>query len=225
MTGIVGSVTNSASSAGAQSATLPQAGLTIVGISFEGSQPYITIPIDPSRNAVIPNNFQSAVRTVFRKVNWVVNGTLLNYSQPVATATTVTFYYGTPLNNSKPLAAYAGVVGQVTLSSGAGSVVLQFPSGGLLLTGLDGIDETADDAFQESFATSSGQSLFADFGVGRMTDMADVLPLALTTSQTLTVSVTGTGTDVIDVIAFYSAGSTSQASGTGSAGAAPYSSS
>jgi len=221
---IVGSVvvtpTVSALTLTAETATFPQAGLTIVKVLTNGV--YLSIPIDSSRNAILPaaggNPTYAATNAAQisgtgRDVTWKLNGTVLNYSiYSLTTTPTTVFYYGTPIPGDKPLANYAGVATTVTLSSGAGTGTLTFPGGGLTMTGISAtmglVSGDGSGVIEISFATSAGQT-FNAFIPGALltqnTSNTDILPVSFPVAQTLAITLAlGTTADKIVVYAFYS---------------------
>lgn len=217
--GIVGAVlsnpTVSANTATAETATFPQANMTIVKIVHSAT--YITIPIDSTRTAVLPatggiigGSATVATQGTGRLVTFTVNGTVLNYTvKSVGTTPVVVFYYGTPIAGSKPLTAYAGVIAQSTLSTGSGSGTWNFPSGPLKLTGVTaGIGQAAaSTAIQIAWNTSSGQSMNVFVVAGSLSQTptdTDIFPTDLTVSQQVTLTLSGgTGSDVVYAYAFY----------------------
>lgn len=199
--------------------TFPQAGLTVVGIIQ--SSVYVSIPLDSSRNAILPNcggntAQSSPPQTVgtFRPVSWTINGTTLNYSvYSETTSPTICFYYGTPVAGTRPLTAFAGIATASTLSSGSATQTITFPSGGLTLNGVSATMGlvAASSILELEWATSSGQTFTAFIPANILTaergGTADILPVGLTVAQTLTVSVSqGTGSDVIVSYFFYNYG-------------------
>jgi hypothetical protein len=206
--GLAGSVFSGALTAGNHQISLPQSGLTIVGVALDG--PFITVPLDSSRNAILPNSVSGGSGNVvtfvgpMRRVHWKVNGQTLNFATP-GTSAGVFFYYGTPLEGSKPLESFAGVYGSTTLAAGAGTVQLVFPKGPLRLTGFTVVDQTTKNAgMTTSWSTSSGQSLTVQRFGSEASNFMDIVPLDLEAAINLTVSITnGNGTDVVYVIAYY----------------------
>lgn len=203
--GIVGSVTATTSSASATTVTLPTSNLTIVGIYSTGGVPYVKIPDTPSTQAIIPLTQSTGTGPVtpMRKVHFTVNGNVLNFTPGGSSSNTFTFYYGTPLPGSIPLKQFRAVVGQGTLSSGAGSATLSFPSGNLKFTGITVGDTTGAHSVTVSFATSTGQTVTLTWGSTNPQDFFDIVPLDLPTQLTVTVTLTGTSSDVINVYGFY----------------------
>lgn len=192
---------------GLNEVTLPTAGLTIVGV--EHGAPWIQVPIDPSHFGVLVNTGYvgatpiSTATNPVRRVHFKVDGTNLNVVSPGSFI--ATFYYGTPLPNSKPLTAFKGIVTQVTLSGGAGTAAVTFPQGELAFTGIAASDETTAsvDIFL-SFATSPGQTFtYAQKYNSVSPSDQDILMLDLKVAQTLNITIAGHSSDVIDVYTFY----------------------
>lgn len=200
----------------AETATFPEANLQVVAI-VQNSE-YIKIPIDSSRNAVIANfggnttnSSPGRVVGTFRKVNFPVTGTSLNYSiYALGTTPIAAFYYGTPLQGSKSFMAFAGVTTAATLSSGAGSGTWTFPSGNLKLTAVSagfGL-AAASTALEITWTTSSGKTMNALIPAAVLTGaptsddlvIMDNLPIAQTVAFTLS---QGTGSDKTVSYAFY----------------------
>jgi hypothetical protein len=195
--------------------TFPQAGLTIVAIFHDCT--FIQIPLDPSRNAVLPNagsgqaTYPARVSEIARRVHYTINGTTIAYSvYSGATTTDTVFYYGTALTDSVPLESMAGVVALSTLSSGSGTATLTFPSGGLTMTGFTVCmgGAAASLALRVQFNTSPGQ-VFDAYVTARLVTTAngsssDILPVALPVSQTVALTITlGVGADKVAVVAYY----------------------
>ena len=199
--GIQGSVVVSLS-AGSNTVTLPEAGLTIVGLLTNVI--YITIPIDSSRIAVFPtmphNSDIGSATALMRRVTWKVNGTSLNVTS-VGSGTAV-FYYGSPLPNSKKLTDFAGIYGSVSLSAATtGTITMTFPSGNLNLTGMSGAFSSSEGYVEYQWNTSSGQEFTAFVVDNPVIDESgrDILPMELKVSQTVTVNVTS-GASVTDTV-------------------------
>lgn len=177
--------------------------MTIVGMIFDG--PYIQIPIDSSRNALIPNTMNGdTTGNVFplRRVHWTVNGQVLNFTTVTGT-NTVIFYYGSPYSDSTPLLQMAAVVASATLSSGAGTVTLNFPSGNLKFTGITTLDNTGAHTVELTWSTSTGQSMDLLFLTPTLKNYRDIVGLDLVTSTNLTITIAGTGSDVVYVLGYY----------------------
>lgn len=200
----------------AETVTFPQAGLTIVKILTNAS--YVKIPIDASRNAVFPvaggnptnSTPEAQISGTGRNVSLPINGTVLSYSVYALTTTpTTAFYYGSALQNAKPLSAYAGVTATATLSGGSGTATWTFPSGGLKLVGITGTMglAAASQVLQLAFATSPGQTFTAFVLAGLVTqskDSDDILPMSLPISQTVAVTLSGgIGSDKVVIYAYY----------------------
>lgn len=216
---IVGSVVDTQTvttlTEGAFTVAFPENNLTIVGVITSGI--YIKVPLDSSRNAVLPAAGGKAtagqitqVVSTMRRVNWTINGTSLNYSVLTkGTSVTTCFYYGTALPNSRPLEQWAGIVSPSTLSSGAGSATFTFPAGKLRMVGFTAASSlTANTVIiQASWATSSGQTFNAFVPMGLYTQNGqneDIIQLDLAVSITVVVTLTlGTGSDVIYIFAYY----------------------
>lgn len=206
---ITGSVVATWSAAGAQQVELPNSGMQIVAINDTGT--WLSIPLDPSRNAIIHKSGGQSTPPngagFYRRVHFTVSGNKLNFFSPETTGEAI-FYYGDgPLGDSIPLEQLSAVTAQVTLSGGAGTVSIKFPSGNLKLTGMSAFDETADKTITLNFATATGQNLTVVVPANALSYMSgsniDIAQLNLEVSETLSVAVTGTSTDVIDVFAFY----------------------
>lgn len=216
---IVGSVldeeTVTANTLTAFTLTFPQANLNVVAVFHNCT--YISIPLDASRNAILPSagsgqsTYPARVSGVIRRVSFMINGTALNYSAySGATTTDAIFYYGTPINGDVDLKVFAGVATAVTLSSGSGTGTLTFPSGPLTMTGvtvaMGGAAQSL--ALNVSWSTSSGQTFNIYISSRILTnsngDNSDVIPLALTVAQTVAFTVSkGVGSDLIVVFAYY----------------------
>lgn len=217
--GIVGSVlvtpTVSANTLTASTATFPQAGLTVVKIWHGGT--YLSIPIDSTKSAIFPSTGgvpggSATVATLGtgRRVNFAINGTVLNFSiLSVSTGPNIVFYYGTPLEKSKPLAAYSAVVAKTTLSTGSGTGTWAFPSGPLKLIGVAASvgQAAASTGIEVAWNTSSGQSISIFVAAASLTQHegdADIFATDLTVSQQVTTTITlGTGSDVVYTYAYY----------------------
>ena len=190
-------------SAGNNSVDLPDSGLTIVGLLHQG--PYISIPIDTSRNAIFPTmNTSNTATSLLRKVSFKVNGNALNVYSPVAAL--AVFYYGTPLPNSKKLEDYAGVVTPIALSAAtSGSGTINLPGGKMAITGLTATYSSTEGYVQVSFSTGTGQQFNAFVVSNEVTDFNDIIPLQLIGAQSFTVAITSGApvTDTVYVYVFY----------------------
>lgn len=200
------------------SVAFPENNMTIVGILHNAQ--YVKIPIDSSLNAILPSGGGKAtagqitnVVGTCRRVNFQITGTNLNYSVlNIGTSATTCFYYGTPLQFSKPLTAYAGIVATSTLSGGSGTATLTFPAGYLKMIGLAASSTlTANTTIlQATWSVSSGKTFNAYYPMNMTTQTAgdlDILPLDLSVSITVTVTLSlGTGSDVVYIYAFYQKG-------------------
>jgi hypothetical protein len=196
--------------------TFPQANLTVVGIVHNAV--YVSIPIDSSRSAFFPNTGAKSttgqvtqIVGALRRIHFTINGTQLNYNiYTKGTSSTVCFYYGSPLQNSRDYRQFAGIAAISTLSGGAGTATLTFPSGPLTMTGFAAAlgNAAQSGVIQAAWSTSSGQvfNCFALAGTVTAFDgnALDILPLNLRVSQTVTVTITlGTGADVVVLFAYY----------------------
>lgn len=195
--------------------TFPQSGLNVVAVFHNCT--YISIPLDASRNAILPSagsgqaTYPARISGVIRRVNFVINGTALNYSVYTGSTTSdAVFYYGTPLTGGIDLKMFAGVAAAVTLSSGAGTGTITFPSGPLTMTGVTVAmgGAAASLALNVSWSTSSGQTFNIYISSRILTnsngDNSDIIPLALTVAQTVAFTVSkGVGSDLIVLFAYY----------------------
>lgn len=204
----------------AETVAFPSANLTVIGIYTSAS--YISIPIDPSRNAIIANAGSSLLAyparcaEIIRRVTIPIKGTTLAYSIcGPETAPTTIFYYGSPYTNSKNFTEYEGVVTAITFVAGAASGVLTFPGGGLNFTGITAafgnVAANSAAAVLLTINTATGQSLAVWitarlFSNGNEPNQ-DVVGLSLKTQQTISFTANGNGGAVVDVcqvIAYYS---------------------
>lgn len=219
MGGIIGSVisapTVTANTLTSETVTFPSAGLQVVGIVFSGT--YISIPLDPTRNAIVPNAGGSWTTSdpgqtvgAMRRVHFTIKGTSLTYSVYSATTTPIIcFYYGTPLSGSQPLTNYSGVATAATLSSGSATVSVTFPSGQLKFTGVTATmgAAAASSVLELQWNTAPGLTFTAFVPANLLTSdvlSEDIIPLDMTVQQTLSVAVSaGTGSDKIVVVTYY----------------------
>ena len=217
--GIVGSVVDTqvvvTLTEKALTVTFPTENMTVVKVFHNGQ--YIGTYLDASRRAIFPNSGGKATASAItqiegtgRVVNFQITGTTLNYfGLNIGTSLTSCFYYGTPLDGSQDYSAFAGVVAASTLSGGAGSATLSFPSGNLRMTALaaSSTQTAATTVLQASFPTATGQTFNAFYPMNVVTQAPlnpDFLGLDLAVSITVTVTITlGTGADVVYIYAFY----------------------
>jgi len=204
----------------AETANFPSANLMVIGIYTSAS--YISIPIDPSRNAIIANGGSSLATyparstEIVRRVNIPIHGTTLAYSIcGPETAPTTVFYYGSPYTGAKDFTQYEGIVTAVTLAAGLGTGTLTFPGGALNFTGITAafgnVAANTAAAVLITINTATGQSL-AVWVTSRLFSNGnepnqDVVGLSLKTQQTVTFTLNGNGgavVDVVQVIAYYS---------------------
>ena len=205
--GIQGSITSAVSST---SATLPSTKVTVIGAGVYGATVggYLTIPINAARSAIFLFSVPVAVTTAKVPVTqtcgpngtgiWPftlnTGGVTLNYTGTGLTSGTFVFYYGTPFENSQPIAKYAAQVQSYT--TGALAASFTFPSE-VTITGVAhvfGVD-TAQTILQDriSFNTSAGFSITLSFS---MNDDVRIIPVDAGAAQTLAVTNTLTGTGV-----------------------------
>ena|SRR2546427_3282810 len=211
--GVSGSVTSAVSST---SVTLPSDKLTLVGVSVYAQVigGYCSIPVDSSRNALIP--FCSAIDVTTLKIpttqimdnngmwhiHWTPSGSTLNYSGVGLTSGTFVFYYGTPFQDSKPLENYTGIAVALTTNT---SDVYTFPSGKVRLMGIidviGGATTETNQQVRHSWNTGTGRSVLVTFS---MVSIMEVIPLGpdvdggegLSAAQSVTVTTAYSGTHV-----------------------------
>jgi hypothetical protein len=197
----------------------PTDNLMVVKILTNGQ--YVGVPIDSTRRAIFPNCGGKATAGAItqiagtgRPINLPINGSSLNYfGLNIGTTMTTVFYYGTPLQGSKPFTAYAGVVAASTLSGGAGTATFSFPSGKLTMIAFaaSSTQTAATTILEASWATSTGQVFNAFYPMGIVTQTEvnhDFLIINLPVSITVAVTITlGTGSDVVYLYGFYQQGS------------------
>lgn len=197
---ITGSVQKTSLSVAATTVTLPANALTIVGLQFNG--PLLSIPIDPTRSAFFVNaGGTTKVNSKTHLVQFVVSGTTLNFQTYYSATTSATFYYGSAAEGQLALTSFAAVHQAATLVAGTATATVTFPSGPLTMVGIIGVDTTAAADVTLNFNTSAGQSLTAYFPNQILAN--EILPILLPVSQTLSVTYTGTGTDVLEAIIYY----------------------
>ncbi len=192
------------------SVTMPEAGLTIVGFQI-GTTPYIQIPIDSGRNAVlmVPGGPNRSMPYLF-KVHFKLDSSTISIFNGYSAQTGIVIFYGDgPLPGSRPLEDYAGVVASASFSStGATSdtVDVEFPSGDLRLSGLSASFSGSEQWVSVQWNTSSGK-MFGSYFFNNASLSADnyyIVPIDFSTAATLpiTVSVSSAVSDTV-YIAFY----------------------
>ena len=203
----------------AETVAFPNAGLQVIAIYTSAS--YISIPVDPSRNAIIANAGSSLVTyparsaVISHHVTVPITGTTLAYSIcGPETAPTTVFYYGTPFADSQPFTAYTGVVTAITFVAGAATGTLNFPKGDLNFTGITAafgnVAANTAAAVELVINTATGQSLTvwvtSRLLSGGNGSNGDILGLSLKTQLTVNFTANGGGGAVVDVcqvIAYY----------------------
>jgi hypothetical protein len=127
--------------AGANIIELPKKGLTVVGLAI--STQSVSIPISSGKNAIFMG---SPVGTyVFQPVSFVSDSGQINLHTSGADVLIIV-YYGSPLPNTPPLSAYAGILISPTITVGASlssptlvntNVKFNFPSSAQNITGME----------------------------------------------------------------------------------------
>ena len=206
--GVSGSVVATVSAAGAQSVTFPQVGLSVVGISSIGIY-YISVPIDATRNGVIPFASYSGTEPRYTKVTWKVQGNIINFTPGAgASAGTIVFYYGTPSSDTPNLTSFSGVSLDYTTSATANTVTsetLTLPSGNLTLVGFAVIYRSSTETTSVNWSTSSGLEITLYGFVTMVGGNELIYPLTgIGVGTTLTLNVASPlASALVSVIAYY----------------------
>ena len=175
--------------------TLPQTGVTLVGVSVLGV-PYMGIQLSPGRIAYIPIGNPSgagglAYKDPMFRVAYTFDSISFYVSVPNAPSSPAIFYFGTPTADSIALEDLTGVVESLSLTQGttagvmSGTMNFQFPEGKILLTGYWSIVNQAYAISSFQVATGKNISLMNANKTGQ-----DVIhPLEIEGSQSFSVSV------------------------------------
>jgi len=179
---------------GLNTITLPQTGLTLVGISVLGI-PYMGIQLSPGKIAYVPIGNPSGAGGISYKdpmfrVVYTFDSISFYVSVPNAPTSPAIFYFGDPTADSINLEDLTGVVQSLSLTQGttagvmSGQMTFQFPEGKILLTGYWSIVNQSYAISQFQVATGKNINLMNANKTGQ-----DVIhPLEIEGSQTFTVT-------------------------------------
>jgi len=182
-------------SAGLNTVTLPQTGVTLVGVSVLGV-PYMGIQLSPGKVAYIPiGNPTGAGGLAYKdpmfRVVYTFDSITFYVSVPNAPSSPAIFYFGTPTADSIALEDLTGVVESLSLTQGttagvmSGTLPFQFPEGKILLTGYWSIVNQSYAISSFQVATGRNISLMNSNKTGQ-----DVIhPLEIEGSQSFSVNV------------------------------------
>jgi hypothetical protein len=205
--GIQGSITSAVSGT---SVTVPSTKVQFIGAGVYGAtvSGYLSVIINPARTAnflfQVPIGVTTTDNPTVQQVGPLGNGiwpfhlstgaVTLNYTGTGLTSGTFVFYYGTPLDGSKPLQSYQSIVQSYT--TGALGAAFSFPAeiqlvGAAHVFGTSTLQTILQDRI--SFNTSAGFSITLSFS---MLDAVIIIPLDAPAAQSLTVTNTLTGTGV-----------------------------
>jgi len=177
---ITGSVSFT-SNGGNNIVSLPASDLTIVGITFDDN--YLSIPIGPGKNAIIPHMGQGGPRIL--PVHFTPGTNQITVFTPTNGAVVV-LYYGTPLAGSKNLTDLTGVVVSASPSAaGSGSVNVTFPKSGTI-TGYSGYVTASYCQF--SWNTSTGKVLTIYDEATEQLGTQNITPLSIPTGDSFTLN-------------------------------------
>lgn len=174
---------------------------------------YLSIPIDSTKNALIPFTAPITVGTAtasataqvpmtqvlsrggIRAFHFTPGGISLNYTGTGLTSGTFVFYYGTPFPGSVPLADLSAIAASFGTDT---TDTFTFPGGPVALRGIILIFGTSASQtnlqIRVDWATGSGRSVFVTFSEATV---SEVLPLDnLEAASSLTVTYTYSGTHV-----------------------------
>jgi hypothetical protein len=161
MAGVDYSIFTTASSAGQATINILKAPTDLVGLMFTGQ--YFGIQLDPVRVAYVPNAPAGGNELPMIPVYYPIVGIQLNVIYQ-SSGQVVVLFFGEPLEDSIPLEAYAGVVGNVSVTNSGTSpanltqaVTLNFPQGALRLIGIAYFILDSNSAYDQwSFNTAGG---------------------------------------------------------------------
>jgi len=185
---------------------MPKSGLTIVGIAVQKNTigGLVQLQIDQGHTAQFAFTTQRGVTTLDVPVSqelpdgmWKVHfqaGLQINFSVVGLTSGVIFFYYGTPLEGSKPLEAFAGVAVAVTTAT---SLTFTFP-GDVILNGLlyEAGYNTAETNVGTDFTWNTETGKVIDINIANMNPLK-VIPLDPSgAAQSLTVTAAFDGTHV-----------------------------
>ncbi|MEM3872850.1 MAG: hypothetical protein QXE05_09865 [Nitrososphaeria archaeon] len=132
--------------AGQNTVTLPQTGITLKGISCLGV-PYMAFNLSTGKTAYVPLGNATGVgglsfKDPMFRCHYTFNDITFTVVVPNAPSSPAVFYFGDPEDDSIPLESLTGVVGELTLTQGStagvmsGTVSFAFPEGKIMLTGI-----------------------------------------------------------------------------------------
>jgi len=197
MAGVEYSIYVTASQAGQATVNILKAPTELVGLMFSGQ--YFGIQLDPVRVAYVPNASSGGNELPMIPVYYPIAGIQINVIYQ-SSGQVVVLFFGEPLEDSIPLEAYAGVIGNISVTNSGTSpanltqsVTLNFPQGALRLIGIAYLVLDTNSAYDIwSFASAGGlqiegMSVINFGGGGRFA----ILPLNFVfVPQSLTVNVT-----------------------------------
>jgi len=196
MAGVEYSIYFNAPSDGLNTINLLKAPTTLVGVVFTGQ--WLGIVIDATRTAYIPGTSSGGVTVPMIPVVYTFQGLVLNVVYQFAGQVGV-LYFGSPLKDSVPLDAYAGVYVQISASNSGtaaanltASGTLKFPQGAVRLVGLAYILVDTNSSYDIWSFTTAGGLLIQGQGVSSVGAGGRFMVLPLDnvfTAQSLTISV------------------------------------
>jgi len=197
MVGVDYSIYVTASQAGQSTINVLKAPTDLIGMMFTGQ--YFGVQLDPVRIAYVPNVAYGGNELPMIPVYYPIEGIQMNVIYQ-SSGQVVVLFFGEPLDDSIPLEAYAGVIGNISVTNSGTSpanltqsVTLNFPQGALRLIGIAYLVLDTNSAYDIwSFASAgglqiSGMSVINFGGGGRFA----ILPLDfIFVPQSLIVNVT-----------------------------------
>ncbi|MEM3795023.1 MAG: hypothetical protein QW429_04025 [Thermoprotei archaeon] len=189
-------------SAGQNTVTLPQSGLTLVGISqLQQAAPNAAIiPIDSQNNAIFPVGVTGTVNSPIIPFTAPVTGQVINVT--LVNAQVFALYYGIPSPDDPNLTDYAGVYANVSIAASTTSVNVTFsvpvPT---VLTGIWG--DTTDTYAYLSIQTGAGYTLNYLFATKSAGVAYSVGNLKLPTSMTVILNTASNASATVALVILY----------------------
>ncbi|MEM4067703.1 MAG: hypothetical protein QXV17_12680 [Candidatus Micrarchaeaceae archaeon] len=199
--------------AGQNTVTLPQTGITLKGISCLGI-PYMAFNLSTGKTAYVPLGNATGVgglsfKDPMFRCHYTFDDITFTVVVPNTPSSPAIFYFGDPEDDSIALEDLTGVLGEATLTQGstAGmmstSISFSLPEGRIMLTGI--YSYVSANFSIVSFPVSTGKvlNLFNSNQIGNQT----IHPIAVEGSQSFTINLSGyvnaSATNTYYVILYY----------------------
>lgn len=187
---------------GAYTINMPEPNLTIVGVQSAGIFA-ISIPINPSENAVLFFASAGGIVPKYFRCNILVKGQTLNYTI-IAGSGNLTFLYGKPDSKDPTGEQLAGVTGSSVFSAaGSQNITLNFPTA-KKLTGMAMVLSASGTQAELTFSTSAGASISIGAYSNQVGGNDTIVPIDdIETATNLTVPVYSFAAQTVYLVAYY----------------------